>query len=207
MNPGFLSIVLLIIALILLTSGWMDVLLRSMPHKGILLFFMLWFGLCRVTIALPTFKLNATFVLVAALASIIWLRTRGAGAKLHMLSVGLLLGSFHFLLRELFDKDPILIIARSDLDIAVLFGLITVVLQRSVALQLACLSLGMALGELYDAFLHRTPSAFLGSPSFQDEWWAAVFVSRLATLLLQGTIAGGKEVLHVWTDRRKGWRK
>jgi hypothetical protein len=207
MNPGFLSIVLLVIALILLTSGWKDVLLRSMSHKGILLFFMLWFGLSRVTIELPAYKLNLTFALVAALAVGVWLRTKGAGAKLHMLSVGLLLGSFHFLLRELFDKDPILIIARSDLDIAVLFGLITVVLQRSVGIQLACLSMGMALGELYDALLRREPSAFLGSSSFQDEWWTAVFVSRLATLLLQGTVAGGREMLHLWTDRRKGWRK
>jgi hypothetical protein len=208
MNPGFLSLVLLVIALILLSSGWKDVLLRSMSHKGILLFFIAWVGLTRVTFTVRHLKLNGTFLLVAALAAVLWLGTQGAAQKLHALSIGLLLGSFHFLLQELFDIDPVLIVSRADVDIAVVLGLITIALQRSVSLQLMCLSLGLAAGTVYGTvFHHKAEFAALGSPSFQDEWWTAVFVSRGGTVLLQGAVSGTKGLAQLWSDKRKGWRK
>lgn len=210
MNPGFLSLVLLVIALILVSSGWKDLLLRSISHKGILLFFVAWIGLTRLTIHWHHVRLNMTYALVLLLAAIVLVRTKGMAAKLHLLSIGLLLGSFHFLLQEVLERDPILIVSRSDVDIAVLLGLMTVMLQRSVGLQLACLSIGLATGDLYYAMLHKqsiTAGGYLGSPTFQDEWWASVFVSRGATLLVQGTWLGSKELLQLWSDKRKGWRK
>lgn len=210
MNPGFLSLVLLVIAIILLSSGWKDLLIRSITHKGILLFFVAWIGLSRVTVNWHHMKLNMTFVLVLLLAAAVLVRTKGAAAKLHLLSIGLLLGSFHFLLQEVLERDPILIVSRSDVDIAVLLGLMTVVLQRSVGLQLACLSFGLVMGDLYYAMLHKqtvSTQGYLGAPSFQDEWWTSVFVSRGTTLLVQGTVHGGKQLLQLWSDRRKGWRK
>lgn len=208
MNPGFLSLILLLIALILLSSGWKDVLLRSISHKGILLFFIAWVILTRVTVTVQHVRLNGSYVLVAALAAGLWLAAKGAAPKLHVLSIGLLLGSFHFLLQELLAIDPILIIARADVDIAVLLGLIAVVLHRSVSLQLACLSFGLTAGTLYNAiFHHKTGFPTLGSPSFQDEWWSAVFVSRAAAVLTQSAAAGVKGLTQLWTDKRKGWRK
>ncbi|WP_052487116.1 YphA family membrane protein [Gordoniibacillus kamchatkensis] len=208
MNPGFLSLILLVIALILLSSGWKDVLLRSISHKGILLFFIAWVGLSKWTVTVQHFKLSGPFLLVSALAVCLWLGTEGAAAKLHALSIGLLLGSFHFLLQELFEIDPILIVSRADVDIAVLVGLITLVLQRSVSLQLACLSIGLATGTLYGVlFRHKTGIMTLGGPSFQDQWWTAVFVSRCATVLMQEAANGVKVLSQLWADKRKGWRK
>jgi hypothetical protein len=208
MNPGFLSLVLLVIALILLSSGWKDVLLRSMSHKGILLFFIAWASLARVTVTVQHVRLNGTFLLVAALAAVLWLGTQGAAPKLHALSIGLLLASFHFLLQELLDIDPVLIVSRADVDIAFLLGLVTIVLQRSVSLQLACLSLGLAAGTVYGAlFQHKAAIVELGSPSFQDEWWTAVFVSRGGTVLLQGAVLWAKGLAQLWSGNRKGWRK
>jgi hypothetical protein len=210
MNPGFLSFVLLVIAFILLSSGWKDLLLRSISHKGILLFFVAWIGLSRITVSWQHIKLNMTFALVLAVTAVVLAKTEGMAAKLHLLSVGLLLGSFHFLLQEVLERDPILIVARSDIDIAVSLGLITVALQRSVGLQLACLSLGLAMGDFYYALLHKQSAAaagYMGSPSFRDKWWMAIFVSRGATLLVQGLLYGGKQALQLWADRRKEWRK
>jgi hypothetical protein len=151
-----------------------------------------------------------TFALVLAVTAVVLAKTEGMAAKLHLLSVGLLLGSFHFLLQEVLERDPILIVARSDIDIAVSLGLITVALQRSVGLQLACLSLGLAMGDFYYALLHKQSAAaagYMGSPSFRDKWWMAIFVSRGATLLVQGLLYGGKQALQLWADRRKEWRK
>ncbi|MFC0214877.1 hypothetical protein ACFFK0_20935 [Paenibacillus chartarius] len=205
MNPGILSLVLLVIALILLASGWKDVILRSISHKGILLFFVLWLGTSRITVSHDTYKLNLSFILIAGLAVTLLLRSSGVLAKLHVVSIGLLLGSFYFLLKELLSKDPVLIVSRPDVDIAVVLGLVAVLLRRSVALQLACLSMGLVLGELYGViWAHKAGTSVLGSASFRDQWWVALFVARGGALFVQGGAAAGKGLLHLLTGRGKG---
>lgn len=74
--------------------------------------------------------------------------------KLHLLSIGLLLGSLHFLLQQLLEMDPILIVRNSDWDIALLLALIAVVLQRNPLEQIAALSMGYLLGDMYQAGIH-----------------------------------------------------
>jgi hypothetical protein len=208
MNPGYLSLILLVIALILCASGWMDVLLRSITHKVILLFFIAWLGLSRVTLTFSHAKVNLTFVLVLTLSALFVRKAAGPVQKLHLLSIGLLLGSFHFLLQEMYSMDPILVVSRPELDMAVFMGLMTSVLQRSAAEQIACLSIGLVMGEVFYAFVHKQViSVYLGSPTFQDKWWVTVFVSRTVSLFVQVVYLSCKGIFETWMTRKRGWRK
>jgi hypothetical protein len=208
MNSGYLSLILLCITLILLASGWKDLYVRSISPTWILLFFVGWLMLVSFQLKLDGIQFNMVYVWVAAFSIGIWIHTRGIVHKLHLLSVGLLLGSFHFLLQEILTTDPIMVVIKPNLDTALFLVLIVILIERRVKEQIACLSIGLLLGDFYFAFVHQAvvPVRF-GGPSFQDEWWLSVFAARTLTLVLQSALTGCRVMIRTWLDRKGGWRK
>jgi hypothetical protein len=194
--------------LILLASGWKDVYVRSISPTWILLFFVGWLLLVTFHLNVNEIKLNLVYLWVAAFAVGILIYTRGMVQKLHLLSVGLLLGSFHFLLQEILTTDPVMVMMRPNLDTALFLALIVILIERRVKEQIACLSIGLLLGDFYFAFVHQAvvPIRF-GGPSFQDEWWLSVFAARTLTVILQSAYSGCKVVIRSWLARKGGWRK
>lgn len=208
MNSGYLSLILLSITLILFASGWKEVYLRSISHTRILLFFMGWLLLVSLNLKLYSIQINLVYLWVGALSIGILYRTPGFVHKLHLLSIGLLLGSFHFLLQEIITMDPIMVIVKPELDTALFLALVVILVERRVLQQIACLSIGLLIGNFYFAFVHQTvvPIHF-GGPSFQDEWWLSVFTARTLTILLQSAQTGCKAMVRNWLGRKGGWKK
>jgi hypothetical protein len=104
--------------------------------------------------------------------------------------------------------DPILVIFRPSLDTALLLSMIVILIERRVKEQIACLSIGLLMGDFLFGFVHHpaAPVQF-GGPSFQDEWWLSVFTARTMTILLQTAYSGCKWMIRSWLSRRGGWRK
>lgn len=208
MNSGYLSLILLCITLILFASGWKELYIRSISHKGMLLFFALWIAGSCLSVTIKQVHIQLVYLLVFAISIAILFVIQGFIHKLHLLSIGLLLGSLHFLLQQLLEMDPILIVRNSDWDIALLLALIAVVLQRNPLEQIAALSMGYLLGDMYQAGIHPVGGYHhVGHSTFQDQWWLSVFTARTMTIILQAAYTGCRSMLRSWIERRGGWRK
>ncbi|WP_274468063.1 MULTISPECIES: YphA family membrane protein [unclassified Paenibacillus] len=208
MNSGYLSLILLCITLILFASGWKELYIGSISHKGMLLFFVLWVAGSYFSVTFKHVHVHVVYVLVFLIAIGILVVTQGFIHKLHLLSIGLLLGSLHFLLQQLLAMDPILIVRNSDWDVALLLAFIVVFLQRSALEQIATLSIGYLLGDMYQAGIHPVGGYHeLGHTVFQDQWWLSVFTARSVTIILQAIYNGCKSFIRSWFERKGGWRK
>lgn len=208
MNPGYLSLILLCIMLILLLSGWKDVYVESISTKRILLFFVGWLVLVSFHLELYGRQINMVYLWVAVFSIAILYQTKGLVYKLHLVSVGLLLGAVHFLLQEVLTMDPVMVIFKPSLDTAMFLAMLMILIERRVKEQVACLSIGLLMGDLLFAFVHDSAAPLqIGGPSFQDEWWLSVFAARSMTILLLTSYSGCKVMIRTWLTRRGGWRK
>ncbi|OPH60894.1 hypothetical protein BC351_17025 [Paenibacillus ferrarius] len=208
MNSGYLSLILLSITMILFASGWKDLYVRSISHKGMLLFFVSWLVLSRLAITVRHVHVQLVYVEVFLISLGILYATRGFIHKLHLLSIGLLLGSLHFLLQQLLEMDPILIVRNSQWDIALLLSMVVVILQRKASDQIAALSIGYLLGDMYQAGIHPVNGYHqLGNAMFQDQWWLSVFAARTVTIVVQAAYQGCRSAIRNWMERKGGWRK
>ncbi|KQX68777.1 YphA family membrane protein [Paenibacillus sp. Root444D2] len=208
MNSGYLSLILLSITLILFASGWKELYIRSISHKGMLLFFVSWIVFSRFTLTIQHVQVGLVYVWVLLISLAILYKTKGFIHKLHLLSIGLLLGSLHFLLQQLLEMDPILIVRNSEWDTALLLAVVALVLQRSAWEQIAALSIGYLLGDMYQAGIHPVDGYYrVGKATFQDQWWLSVFAARTMTIILQSAYNGCRSIIRSWMDRRGGWKK
>jgi hypothetical protein len=208
MNPGYLSLVLLCITLILFASGWKEIYIRSISHKWLLLFFIGWLACLPFSLTLDGIRFHLVCFWVLAVTFIIFFRSQGFLHRFHLLCISLLLGSFHFLFREIVAMDPIMMVAKPEVDAALLLALAVILTERRALEQIACLSLGILIGDLYKAHMHPSSTFYeFGGPSFQDEWWLSVFAARTVTVMFQSTMAGCKVAVKGWLGRKGGWKK
>lgn len=208
MNPGYLSLVLLSITLILFSSGWKEIYVRSISHSRILLFFIGWILLFSFEIKLPEVQINWVFAGIAVLSLGIICRTGGLFRKLHLLSIGLLLGSFHVLAEEILAMDPMMSIVSPHVDAALFLVCVVLLLERRLWEQIACLSLGVVIGEIYSVLAHSMHHPlYFGGASFQDGWWLSVFAARTLTISLEYVVKGLKAVGKALIAWKGGWRK
>ncbi|OXM88084.1 YphA family membrane protein [Paenibacillus rigui] len=211
MNSGYLSLVLMVVTLILFASGWKDSISRGITNKVILLFFVSWiigmkfplvfaFGQCSPIILL------LCLVIIGAL----W-RAHGQMYRLHLISIGILLGSVTFFMLEALHLVPFLVIINQDTSIALVVALLVSFMTRNTAVQIAVASMGLLIGETYYRYLHREHIGFqLGNLAFQDRWWLTVFLARGISLVLAGIVTSCKKSIQ-WIiqgiRRRSGGRE
>ncbi|WP_442601123.1 YphA family membrane protein [Paenibacillus sp. KN14-4R] len=195
MNPGYLSLILISITLIMLASGWKEVFLRHVSHKEILLFFILWFVGSQFTFQIRQVEINGSMIVGMTLCLYACLRGESKLQQAYIIVSGVLLGSVYTLLLELFASDPIFIISNARWDAAIGVALLAVLMRRGHMTQMVSVAIGMLLGDVGHHYLHRHEiSIFLGSPIFQDTWWLALLTARFASILLNSLLFGIKSV-------------
>ncbi|CAG7641375.1 hypothetical protein ACFQI7_11760 [Paenibacillus allorhizosphaerae] len=205
MNAGYLSFVLIVVSLILFASGWKDILIRGISHSRLLLFFVAWVIAFRWSMEWNGMQIYGVAPLLLFTALFVFLRSYEAFQRLHALSVGLLLGSIFFFLKETIHLMPALIVYSSSVTIALISGTMVSVALRRPAVQIAAISLGFVTGEAMYAYSHHNQThVSLGGTSFQDLWWLTVFAARGISLVLQQTALGFKKAaVFVWETIRQ----
>ncbi|UJF36204.1 YphA family membrane protein [Paenibacillus hexagrammi] len=169
---------------------------------------MVWLGGSWFSFEVKQMHIYAVFVWIALISAYILFSLQGFVQKLHLLSIGLLLGSFHFLLQQLMAMDPILIVGNPKWDTALILAVVATVIQRKELEQIAGLSIACLLGDLYQSGMHSwTNLHSLGGSDFRDQWWLSVFAARTLTIIMQTAYGGCKAVVQSWMDRRGGWKK
>ncbi|MNR18486.1 hypothetical protein D3C85_1352180 [compost metagenome] len=143
------------------------------------------------------------YIVVITISVLILYVTKGFIHKLHLLSIGLLIGSLHFLFQQLLEMDPILIIRNSQWQTALLLAFVAVIVQRNAWEQIAALSIGYLIGDMYQAGIHKVGGFHqLGMATFQDQWWLSVFTARTITIIVQAAYSGCRNVMRNWIGRR-----
>jgi hypothetical protein len=208
MNPGYLSAVLIAITVILLASGWRGILLNGVSVGSLRLFFICWVPLSMVRLDWHGNMIYASVLLLVFIGIAGWLSLDSSVERIHLLSVAVLVATCDFVFREVLEVRPFVSADLSPLMSASALSLIMLCLQRTPLQQIACLSLGLAAGDLMSHAAHAaTEAAVYGGPRFQDHWWFAVVLSRLLTVTAETAYVRTKTVFRLWIDGfREGGR-
>jgi hypothetical protein len=208
MNPGYLSLVLLVVSLILFASGWKDIILRGITHQSLLLFFVSMLFVMPLAGTVGSCRVFFTVPLLVLCSIRIWMRNPGWLYRIHSFSVSLLLGSVTFFLKETLHLMPSMILINKNVTTALFIGLLSAGLTRLPLYQVANVTLGLLIGESMFLYTHRVQMPLvLGGAAFQDLWWSAVFAARGCSLLLNGLLAGMKRTADtIWefVKQRRG---
>lgn len=183
MNPGVLSLILILIALILLASGWGPVLLNGIATQGAVCFCFAWCLVARLAVPLPDGRtVGGTAVLVAVWAALVWIRSKSLVAAFHGAALGLFLGAIHFLMTMLAEVASLQWPYRSWAGTACILALAAALLIRRPEEQIATISLGLWIGfALYGSMQEEQSRVLIGGLRFQDQWWLTVLAARLVT--------------------------
>ena len=209
MNPGYLSLLLICMTVILLLSGWKEVFLSRFSHKEILLFFVLWIVGLQFTFSLRHVSVNGSFLVISFMCLYIFLRKANWMKKTQIVLNGLLLAAVNLLLLEFYSIDPVFVISHLGLDIAVWLSILCICMSRESIVQIASLSIGFLLGDALYASNHfsSTHPIVLGSSLFQDKWWLALVVVRTGTVIMRVIVIAYKRITHKFeTIRKRGWK-
>lgn len=205
MNAGYVSLLLIVVSLILFASGWKDIILRGITHLSLLLFFIAWLLLLRWSFTLEQWRIFGCVPLLLAVSFLVTLRIRGMLLRFHLFSVGLLVGSVYFFMKETIHLMPAFIVFSPEWTMAIFNGLLVSALLRWPVFQVAALSLGLVIGEGMFAYSHRAQTDIvLGHAGFQDVWWLTLYAARGSSFALESAAAGCKKAcLYVWNTIRE----
>ncbi|WP_426453544.1 YphA family membrane protein [Paenibacillus sp. S-38] len=167
---------------------------------SLLLFFMGWLIGTAWSFPVGGQTVNGIVLILTVLAGAVLLRSPGVLLKMHLLSVGMLLASVHFFLRETLPLAPMLVIFTPECTMALLVGLLGAVLLRSPAGQIGAVTLGLLIGEAMAYYAHREAwTGVIDGPSFQDGWWLCVYAVRgcsIVVVALHRTVRSA--VRYIW---------
>ncbi len=211
MNPGYLSLILMCLTVILLASGWKEVLLPGIADRSIVAFIVCWIALSRTHVPLPG---SASIEISLIVLPLTWLVLRAAVKKctwlavLNFISVGLFLAALYYLLCYFAQADPLFFPYDSPSIAAAFLGLVTILIVRNANDPIGVLTFALLAGAaLYTAVIYPNLSSnsyIFGDRSFQDQWWAAVVSARLASLCVQTIWSFGTSTLRGWVSRNTG---
>lgn len=208
MNPGYLSLLLICMTVILLSSGWKEVFLSRASHKEILLFFVLWITGMQYTFSFEQITINGTLIVISLLCVYILFRAKDWMKRAQIVLIGLLLAAMNFLLLEFFSIDPVFVISNMGLDIAVCLGILAICMSRESNVQIASLSIGFIVGDALFAYNHiSSVPIVLGSSLFQDKWWLALVIVRTGTVIMQVIVTFYRRFSQKFGSiRKRGWK-
>lgn len=209
MNPGYLSLLAVSISLILLASGWKDILLRGISHRSVLLFFICWGASSFVKAEWNGIAVYGAAAILPLFAAAALLRVEGALSRLHLSASSALLGVFHYVLLELDGFVPWLDLVNPKLEMALMTAALVLLIGRQPHLQFAVISFGLLLGEVGFVGMHRSEGMTLrlGGPEFQDRWWLTFVFARSLTIAVEYCRRSFAGAVRVWAGRRREWRK
>jgi hypothetical protein len=185
MNPGYLSLILISVTMILLASGWKDILLPGIPRVGILVFFIGWLLAALFSVELGRVEMQLTLPYLLLCGTVATRSQKTPLLRVHVWVCGLLLGTFDCLLRELGGWGAVAPQGHGWLNGAVVLAVITLLLGRGALWQWTALCIGLVISEALFVWFHRDTAGFAGGAAFADHWWLLLSLTRGLSVLLE----------------------
>lgn len=188
MNPGYLTFLLISVTLILLGSGWKDILLPGISRTSILLFFVMWILSGWFQLQAGGMRIQLTVPLLFGMAVWAAVALDSHPSRIHAWTSGIVMGACHVLLRELGEEG--FLTGRLELEVYSAWALafVAAAAKRSPLWQFAAISVCLSLSELAFVWLNRgTPAGRLaGGAAFSDQWWQTFCYARGLTASAEG---------------------
>lgn len=207
MNPGYWSLIMISVTLVLLATGWKETIIGKVTNRAVFLFFAAWMALSPFDVRLGArVGVNMSVVLLVVMAMFALIRGETMRNRLHLAEFGLFLAPLFFLFRYLAATNPFMSEMLSGPTTAVAFGSMAVLATRNGLEQIGCITIGLLVG--HSLLLCNHPGyVVLGGPSFRDDWWLAVAAARSETVVLQSVRVAFHEARQSIRYRRKDARK
>lgn len=204
MNPGYLSSVLICVTLVLLASGWKDILFHGISRRSILLFFAGWLLLLPFSFSVAGGQVQLTVVYLLLLAAVATVRMDTFMEQVHVLCSAGMLGLAAVLMQEL-QGFNLLLHPVPGLNAGLVLAILTLALGRQPLWQFTAITIGLILAELLHVALHRHTwgNAMFGGGIFRDRWWYVFALSRGLTVIGEQAVRLGSGALKHWSNRFK----
>jgi len=208
LNPGYLSLLLMLVAAILLASGWKTALLGRVSGRDVALFVVLWAASMQFRWTWNGAIFYGAWPVAFGLVAVLLWRSENWFRRWHVVVTGILLGSVYMLLQELYAIDPMFVLVGGNYDAVLWLSVICLMMRRKSFEQIGSLTIGLLLGELLAALFHHEGRMLVfGSPTFQDHWWLAVMTVRSASVAIgSALLLARKWASRIPLPRRGGWR-
>ncbi len=204
MNPGYVSSIMMIITLILCSSGWKSTLARGLSHRTILLFFMLWMAGSILSFSIHSVTIYGVFVVVFGVFVVSFVQISNRFIQIHVLLVGGLLGALYFLLNEMLVIEPMFRLYWPFLHLPLSLSIILILLYHQPLLQAAACSLAVMFGHGLTVWHNAASSSIvLGDKLFQDHWWLMMLSVRVGSEVLIVCRRACVHCIQAWNQRRR----
>ncbi|MCA0754436.1 hypothetical protein KP806_05195 [Paenibacillus sp. N4] len=212
MNPGFISLWLLLIWLVLLATGWKPFLFPEVTRRRMLTYGLIGLLLLPTPIWLTAvlagahIELHAAVCVLLAAAMAALLRFEGWSLRGYLALSAVMTAVVWGFVRKIYSYDPVFYWLDPNWDAPLAAGVLCGAFSSEVRHQGVILIWGAALSELLLALLHKDiPSVRIGSLSWWDGFLIAFSAARLISILVRGAkTAMSKAGTFFWHSRGGG---
>ncbi len=188
MNPGYLTLIVVSVILILLLCGWKDILLKDMNAFVIFSFISGWLVSSAFTFHIYLFNqlafFNLAFIFLLIYSCIIILTIRQGRSRFQILMAAILLSILDFLLSESLSL-------RME-SIGIIMAVAAVFLQKGLSNQLLSLIIGLLLGNLLSIIAYHRPLV-IANQSMQDRCWLTLLITCILAFFVDRFLSIGKQ--------------
>jgi hypothetical protein len=180
MNPGYMTIFVLMVICILLASGWKDLLLAGISREAIIVFIVGWllcsFFSLHFIIYGAGIQINLAFIFLLGYSLFLFSHLKEPLDRLHTVALAVLLGLLDVTFRE---ASPFAM----GYD-ALIMAIVTVSFQREAQKQIASLLLGLLCGNVVSMIIHqRAQTIVMADQRYQDFWWLTLLLARAGAVI------------------------
>jgi hypothetical protein len=201
MNPGYISFLLLCVAIILLSFGWKEHLLKGVSQSAIVVFLICWTAGYPYHLTLSKqLHMNGSYVLL--IFYVIWIlyKVQSRIEMFHMMTITLLIAAAYILLNQWFAMKPVFTELYSIYSISLILMALAAVLIRMPLQQFVVVTLGLMIGDIGFIKLQQGDyPAVLGTPAFYDQWWVVYAGTRLLSGILEQAWRGFNGFIRLWS--------
>jgi len=208
LNAGTIALLVYLIVMILLCSGWREIFISSLTYRSCMLFMILFPITSLFTIPMhSTMSLNAGVVVLVVTAVYCFDKLKPWYRKIYVLTVTLLIGVVYALFGHFVMMDPIFIWVSSRWDPVIVSVACVLLAVQTIEEQLIIITVGFLLGDAIMQGMTGGVGITLGSAAWYDVWWISIITARLCAWCLESVMQLGKNTAGFFYERLKSWKK
>lgn len=206
MNAGYLSYVMICIAITLLLSGWKQALVQDVSPRMLFFFFISWFAAAEISISIGARSISGIHLLLVCLWLLLSFSTTNSWIRMRSLMSSLLIGLYYFLSIEAatgFFWFPFSV----NGTLVTVITVIVVSLTRQAGEQLLIVTGALLFGSLLQGYAEAYLQGMRITPQLlSDHWWLFIVSIRAVSVLLQYFVAFSRQVyqngIEFWKERK-----
>lgn len=211
MNPGFLSIWIALIIMILLLTGWKSLLAPDFNKKPSLLVI----AIIAVCLPLPLWWPNisaakwqihaSVVVLLAAAALALYFQAEKWSTRSYLITAAVIIGAAWGLMRKMYSFDPIYHWLGPMWDAPLLAALLSCMFSKSSVGQFTLIAWGSFIGSLiYCMLAGVSQQVLIGAWSWWDELALALLFAAVIRIVMAAAAGIKNKISAFWFNNRRG---